>query len=313
MYQGWYAGSNQLTSQTRSVQFKLPIFLIFGFVAVMFSPLSKSWGQPWKDGLRSHQISPEKKETSNRTSSVSTAGGSALTLPAKVKYIKYSQAKVPGEDDGSIKSIDDLPPEKRKQFDQAYENWQSALKHEREWEHKILEENPLPGTAVKILNGELSTREAQLKQEIRKLPAGWNTILQRKNSPERQRWLIAFHQANLSKCYQESAEDKQFRPLLAWWAKFVFTNENLKSFVFEEDLKGSILEKRKNDSTLTNEAYLKELLAMYERHSSRYQEELHAAQKDLQVPDELPKLLTDLTRIDIQHLICSTYKRLRER
>ncbi|QDT77088.1 hypothetical protein Mal35_05130 [Gimesia maris] len=313
MYQGWYAGSNQLTSQFRSVHFKLPIFLIFGFVAIMFSPLSKSWGQPWKDGLRSHQISPEKKETSNRTSSVGTAGSSAFTLPAKVKYIKYARAEVPSKDDVPIKSIDELPPEKRKPFDQAYENWQSALKHKPEWEHKFLEENPLPGTAVKILHSELSTREAQLKQEIRKLPAGWNTILQPKNSPERQRWVIAFHQANLGKTYQKLAEDKQFRPWLAWWAKFVFTNENLKSFVFEEDLKGSILVNQKNDSTLTNEAYLKALLAMYERHSNRYQEELHAAQKDLQVPDELPKLLTELSQIDIQHLIYSTYKRLRGR
>ena len=115
MSQGWHAGINQLTSQTRSVQFKLPIFLIFGFVAVMFTPLSKSWGQPWKDGLRSHQISPEKKETSNRTSSVDTAGSSAPTLPAKVKYIKYSRVEVPSKDDVPIKSIDDLPPEKRKQ------------------------------------------------------------------------------------------------------------------------------------------------------------------------------------------------------
>ncbi|QDT89925.1 hypothetical protein [Gimesia algae] len=310
MYQGWYAGINKLTSQTQSVQFKVPILFIFGFVAVMFTPLSKSWGQPWKNGLRPNQISPEKKETSNRTSSVGTIGSSAPTLPREVKYINYSRAEVPSENAVSIKSINDLPPEKRKQFDQAYENWQSALKYERELEHKILDENQLLGTAVKKLNGGLSTRESQLKQEIRKLPSDWNTILQPKNPPERQRWVVAFHRANLSKVYQELAEDELFRPLLACWAKSVFTDDHLKSFVFEEDLKGSILENQKNDSTLTNEEYLNALLAMYERHSNRYAEELRSAQKDLQVPDELPKLLTDLSRINARHLICSTYKRL---
>ncbi|QDV53184.1 hypothetical protein [Gimesia fumaroli] len=303
------AGINKLTSQTRSVPIKLPIVFIFGFIVLLLSPLSKSWGQPWKNGLRPNQIIPEKKETSKKTSPVS-AGSSVPTLPRKVKYVMYSRGKVPSGNSAPTKSIDDLPPEKRKRFDQAYENWQSALKYERELEHKILEENQLLGTAVKKLHRELSTRESQLRQEIRKLPSGWNTILQPKNSPERQRWVIAFHRANLGKVYQELAEDDLFRPLLAWWAQFVFTDERLKSFVFKEDLKGLILENQKNDSTLTNEEYLKELLAMYERHSNRHAEELHAAQTDLQVPDELPKLLTDLTRIDTQHLICSTYKRL---
>ncbi|QDT44960.1 hypothetical protein Pan241w_50770 [Gimesia alba] len=303
------AGINKLTSQTRSVPIKLPIVFIFGFIVLLLSPLSKSWGQPWKNGLRPNQIIPEKKETSKTTSPVST-GSAALTLPRKVKYVMYSRTKVPSGNSAPTKSIDDLPPEKRKRFDQAYKNWQSALKIERELQLKILEENQLLGTAVKKLNGELSTRESQLKQELSKLPSGWNTILQPKNSPERQRWVIAFHRANLGKVYQELAEDKQFRPLLAWWAQFVFTDERLKSFVFKEDLKGSILENQKNDSTLTNEEYLNTLLTMYERHSNRYQEELHSAQTDLQVPAELPKLLTDLSRINVQHLICSTYKRL---
>ncbi len=303
-------GIHKLTSQTRSVQIKLPIVFIFGFITIMLTPLSKSWSQPWKNGHCRDQPILGKKEASNQTSPVS-AGSAAPSLPRKVKYVIYSRAKVPSEDDASIKSINDLPPEKRKLFDQAYVNWQSTLKYEREWEHKSLEEHQLLRTAVKKLNGELSTKESQIKQEIRKLPSGWNTILQPKNSPERQRWVVAFHRANLSKVYQELAEDKLFRPLLVWWAKFVFTNENLKSFVFKEDLKGSILANQKIDSTLTNEEYLTALLAMYKRHSNRHQEELHAAQNDLQVPDELPKLLTDLARIDVQHLICSTYKRLR--
>ncbi|WP_339735665.1 hypothetical protein [uncultured Gimesia sp.] len=282
---------------------------IFGFIAIMLSPLSISWGQPWNNDLRPTQIIPENKETSNKTSPVAE-GSSAPTLPPKVKYIKYSQAKVPGGDSVPTKSIDDLPPEKRKQFDQAYKNWKSTLKMERELQLQILEEDQLLGTAVNKLNGELSTREAQIKQEIGKLPSGWNTILQPKNSPERLRWVIAFHRANLGKVYQELAEAELFRPLLAWWAQLVFTDENLKSFVFKADLKDSILEDHKHDSTLTNEEYLNTLLAMYKRHSNRHVEELHSAQKDLQVPAELPKLLIDLSRIHVQHLICSTYKRL---
>ena len=298
-----------MTSQTRSVQIKLPIVFIFGFSVLLLSPLSKSWGQPWKNGLRPNQVIPPKKETSKKTSPVS-AGSAALTLPRKVKYVMYSRTKVPSGNSAPTKSIDDLPPEKRKRFDQAYKNWQSALKIERELQHRILEENQLLGTAVNKLNGELPTRESQIKTEIRKLPTGWNTILQPKNSPVRQRWVIAFHRANLGKVYQELAEDELFRPLLAWWAQFVFTDENLNSFVFKEDLKGSILENQKNDSTFSNEEYLNTLLAMNERHSNRHLEELHAAQTDLQVPAELPKLLTDLSRINAQHLICSTYKRL---
>ncbi|QDT95381.1 hypothetical protein [Gimesia aquarii] len=309
MYQGWIVGINKLTSQTRSVQIRLPVFYIFGFIAIMLAPLSKSWSQPWENDPRPTQIIPEKKETSNRTSP-GFKGSSAPTLPPKVKYIKYSRVEVPSKDYVPMKSIDDLPPEKRKQFDQAYDNWQSTLKLERELQHRILEENQLLGTAVNKLNGELLTRESQLKQEISKLPSGWNTILQPKNSPERQRWVMAFHRANLGKVYQELAENELFRPLLAWWAKLVFTDKNLQSFVFKEDLKGSILENQKNDSTLTNEEYLNTLLTMYERHSNRHAEELHSAQKDLQVPAELPKLLTDLSRINAQHLICSTYKRL---
>lgn len=268
----------------------------------MSSPLSKSWGQPWKNGLRPNQIIAEKKETS--------AGASAPTLPPKVKYIKYSRAEVPSGIPIPTKSIDDLPPEKRKQFDQAYIKWKAALKIERELQLRNLEENQLLGIAVKKLNGELATSEAQIKQAISKLPSGWNTILQPKNSPERQRWVIAFHRANLVKVYQELAEDEFVQPLLAWWAKLVFTDKDLNSFVFKKDLKGSILENQKKHTTLTNDQCLNTLLAMYERHGNRHVEELHAAQTDLRVPAELPKLLTDLSRINVQHLICSTYKRL---
>ncbi len=239
MYQGWIVGINKLTSQSRSVQIKLPIFYIFGFIALMFSPLSNSWGQPLNSDPRPIQIVPEKKDTSNRTLPV-TEGGSIpthlpnikYTLPPKIKYIKYSPAEIPGGDSVPTKSIDDLSPAKRKQFDQAYTNWKFILKMGRGFPLRILEENQLLGTAVNKLNGELSTGESQIKQEIGKLPSGWNTILQPKNSPERQRWVIAFHRANLSKVYQELAEDELFRPLLSWWSKLVFTDENLKSFVF---------------------------------------------------------------------------------
>ncbi|MBN71849.1 MAG: hypothetical protein CME32_21525 [Gimesia sp.] len=166
-------GIHKLTSQTQSVQIKLPIIFIFGFISIMLTPLSKSWSQPWKNGHCRDQPILGKKEASNRTLPVS-AGMAAPTLPRRVKYVMYSRAKVPREDDASIKSINDLPLEKRKQFDQAYLNWQSVPKYEREWEYKILEENQLLRTAVKKLNGELSTKESQIKQEIRKL---WNLTL----------------------------------------------------------------------------------------------------------------------------------------
>ncbi len=238
--------------------------------------------------------------------------------PVSIVELPYVKKVVPLHLKGIVtvnaETIDDLPPKTRSQFDQAYKEFIVLQIKVFEESQKIKYADNLYQNSIRIRSA--ANQDTQtIKQEIKKLPDGWDIMNEaniRKKAPAKARWKSAFFGASAFINIQKLSEDKEFQPLLIWWAKYLLTLDPPTMLCGNEYLEGLLSKDGAENAKrkLTQEEYLDIYLTAWERYSKRHLDELETEEKKVSVPSELPELLSRWARNNIKDIVCTTYKQI---
>lgn len=208
--------------------------------------------------------------------------------------------------------IDQLPSDVRARFDKAYAEYQDAVRDSLEHEVHQRENNALLAEAERRLSS-LPHEEAEIRTAFNELPPDWRNIFQTAN-PAQQIWLKAVGDCSAVKVHQQLVSEASFRPLMAWWAERIYTDESLSIFVSAFQLPGEsksivpLVIGDGSESTARQEKFLAEYLTLLQRHHDRHAEELTKAGAGQEIPPSLPGLFCRKMANHTQHAICTSIK-----